>query len=183
METFSGRSWEIPGNVRKLELSKTLVDHKNALVFYQEVSGKSSWSFLTGEPNTKKKKTVTKHQFIALSAVWREKQVCFFGDFFCLSAIFWPHSSAIFHPNTVNPEFFVCTKFSNPSDPRPFVRMKFSYSRWPLRILWLALNFFSMHFIFVRKPTRTKYMKIKCIRNILDLQYPHNFLLPVISIW
>ena len=45
METFSGRSWEIPGNVRKLELSKALVDHKNALVFYQAVSGKSSWSF------------------------------------------------------------------------------------------------------------------------------------------
>ena len=45
METFSSRFWEIPGNVRKLELSKTLVDHKNALVFYQAVSGKSSWSF------------------------------------------------------------------------------------------------------------------------------------------
>ena len=45
METFSGRFWEIPGNVRKLEWSKTLVDHKNGLVFYQTVSGKSSWSF------------------------------------------------------------------------------------------------------------------------------------------
>ena len=56
METFSGRFWEIPGNVRKLELSKTLVDYKNALVFYQAVSGKSSWSFLTGEPNTNKEK-------------------------------------------------------------------------------------------------------------------------------
>ena len=44
-ETFSGRFWEIPGNVRKLETSKTLVDHKNVLVFYQAVSGKSSWSF------------------------------------------------------------------------------------------------------------------------------------------
>ena len=45
METFSGRFWEIPGNARKLELSKTLVDHKNALVFYQAISGKSSWNF------------------------------------------------------------------------------------------------------------------------------------------
>ena len=45
METFSGRFWEISGNVQKLEFSKTLVDHKNALAFYQEVSGKSSWSF------------------------------------------------------------------------------------------------------------------------------------------
>ena len=30
--------------------------------------------------------------------------------------------------------------------------------------------YFSMHFIFVRKPLRTKYTKIKCIRNNLDLQ-------------
>ena len=30
---------------------------------------------------------------------------------------------------------------------------------------------FRMHFIFVRKPLRTKYTKIKCIQNILDLQY------------
>ena len=27
------------------------------------------------------------------------------------------------------------------------------------------------HFIFVRKPSRTKYTKIKCIQNVLDLQY------------
>ena len=30
---------------------------------------------------------------------------------------------------------------------------------------------FRMHFIFVRKTVRTKYTKITCIRNILDLQY------------
>ena len=39
METFLCRFSEIPGNVRKLELSKTLVDYKNTLVFYQAVSG------------------------------------------------------------------------------------------------------------------------------------------------
>ena len=32
-------------------------------------------------------------------------------------------------PYTVNPEYFVRTKFLYPWDPRPFVRMKFSYSR------------------------------------------------------
>ena len=90
METLSDRFWEIPGNVRKLELSKTLVDYKNALVFYQAVSGKSPWSFLTGEPKTNKKKTATKHQFIALLAVWREKQRCFFGDFFVWVPFFDP---------------------------------------------------------------------------------------------
>ena len=37
-----------------------------------------------------------------------------------------------------------------------------------------------LHFIFVQKPLRTKYTKIKCIRNILDLQlfYFDNFLSP-----
>ena len=45
METFSGRFWEIPGNVLKLELLKMLIDHKNTSVFFQAVSGMSSWSF------------------------------------------------------------------------------------------------------------------------------------------
>ena len=31
--------------------------------------------------------------------------------------------------DTVNPEYFVRTKFSYPWDPRPFVRMEFLYSR------------------------------------------------------
>ena len=57
MEIFSCRFWEIPGNVWKLELSKILIDHKNALVFFQAVSGMSSWSFsYTDEPNTNEKK-------------------------------------------------------------------------------------------------------------------------------
>ena len=42
METFSGRFWEIPGNVLKLELLKMLIDHKNTSVFFQAVSGMSS---------------------------------------------------------------------------------------------------------------------------------------------
>ena len=58
------------------------------------------------------------------------------SHFFCLIA-----SLGCFVMGTVNPEYFVCTKFSYPWDPRPFVRTKFSYSRWPLRILWLALDF------------------------------------------
>ena len=45
METFSGRFSEIPGNVLKLEKLKMFIDHKNASVFFQAVSGKSSWSF------------------------------------------------------------------------------------------------------------------------------------------
>ena len=42
-----GQILRVPGNVRKLEWSRTLVDHKNALVFYQgqAVSGKSPCSF------------------------------------------------------------------------------------------------------------------------------------------
>ena len=80
-------------------------------------------------------------------------------------------------PGTVNPEYFVCTKFSYVGNLRPFVRMKFSYSHWPLRIFWLALVF-SRHLIFVRKPPFTKYTKIKCIRNNLDLQYPMFLLQP-----
>ena len=45
MEKFSGGFWEIPENVLKLELLKMLIDHKNTSVFFQAVSGKSSWSF------------------------------------------------------------------------------------------------------------------------------------------
>ena len=45
METFSGRFWEIPGNVLKLELLKMFIDHKNTSVFFQAVSGMSSWRF------------------------------------------------------------------------------------------------------------------------------------------
>ena len=44
------------------------IDHKNTSVFFQAVSGMSSWSFLTDEPNANEKKTATKHQFIALLA-------------------------------------------------------------------------------------------------------------------
>ena len=43
--------------------------------------------------------------------------------------------------STVNPEYFVRTKFLYVRDFRPFVRMKFSCSCWPLRILWLAWAF------------------------------------------
>ena len=59
-----------------------------------------------------------------------------------LTARWWPESSPLAPaPATVNPEYFVCTKFLYAGDLWPFVRMKFLYSRWPLRILWLALSF------------------------------------------
>ena len=68
METFSGRFWEIPGNVLKLELMKMLIDHKNASVFFQPVSGKSSWSFSYRCTQYQWEKTATKHLFIVLLA-------------------------------------------------------------------------------------------------------------------
>ena len=68
IETFSGRFWEIPGNVLKLELLKMLIDHKNVLVFFQAVSGKSSWSFSYRWTQYQWEKTATKQPFIALLA-------------------------------------------------------------------------------------------------------------------
>ena len=44
-----------------------LIDHKNASVFFQAVSGMSSWSFSYRWTQYQwEKKTATKHQFIAL---------------------------------------------------------------------------------------------------------------------
>ena len=99
METFSGRFWEIPGNVLKLELLKMLIDHKNT-----QYSSKQSLKclpevFLTDEPNTNEKKQLLS---ISSSRFYPEKRKIrmFFRLFFRLSAHFRPHSSAIFHPNT-----------------------------------------------------------------------------------
>ena len=68
METFSGRFWEIPGNVLKLEILKMLIVHKNTSVFFRAVSGMSSWSFSYRWTQYQWEKTATKHQFIALLA-------------------------------------------------------------------------------------------------------------------
>ena len=73
--------------------------------------------------------------------------------------------------STVNPEYFVCNKFSYAGDLHPFVLIKFSYSHWPLRILCrcselLLRTLFSYGSRRVRNIT-----KIKCTRIILDLQY------------
>ena len=68
METFSGRFWEIPGNVLKLELLKMLIDHKNTSVFFQAVTGMSSWTFSYRRTQYQWEKTATKRQFIALLA-------------------------------------------------------------------------------------------------------------------
>ena len=72
--------------------------------------------------------------------------------------------------STVNPEYFVCTQFSYPG------LSDLSYA-WNFRTVADRCGYsdllctFHMHSIFVRKPLRTKYTKITCIRNILDLQY------------
>ena len=68
METFSGRFWEIPGNVFKLELLKMLIDHKTPRYSSKQSLECLPEVFLTDEPNTDEKKTATKHQFIALLA-------------------------------------------------------------------------------------------------------------------
>ena len=75
-----------------------------------------------------------------------------------------------FSHTTVNPEYFVRTQFSYPG------LFDLSYA-WNFRTVADRCGFsdllctFRMHFIFVRKPPRTKYTKITCLRNILDLQY------------
>ena len=71
--------------------------------------------------------------------------------------------------NTVNPEYFVRTQFSYPW------LSNLSYA-WNFRTVADRCGFsdllctFRIHFIFVQKPPCTKYTKITCIRNILDLQ-------------
>ena len=99
METFSGRFWKIPGNVLKLELLKILIDHKNTSVFFPAVSGMSSWSFSYRWTQYQWEKNSAESVLRAFSQR-REKQGCFFGYFFRLSAHVRPHSSAIYHPNT-----------------------------------------------------------------------------------
>ena len=81
MDTFSGWFWEIPGNVRKLELSKTLVDHKTPWFSTKQSLESLPEVFLTGEPNINKKKTATKHQFIALLAVEEKNKDVFSAIF------------------------------------------------------------------------------------------------------
>ena len=90
MDTFSFRFWKIPGKVRKLEWSKTSVHHKTPGFSTKQSLESLPEVFLTGEPNTNEKKTARKHQFIALLAVWREKQGCIFGNFFVWVPIFDP---------------------------------------------------------------------------------------------
>ena len=73
---------------------------------------------------------------------------------------------------TVNPEYFVRTKFSYVRDLRPFVRMIFSHSWWPLRILWLALSFSYAFFILygsrgvrnIRNKMHTKYSGFRSLK-------------------
>ena len=89
METFSGRFWEIPGNVLKLELLKMFIDHKTPRYSSKQSLECLPEVFLTDEPNTNEKKTATKHQFIALLAR-EEKNNDVFGLFFVWVPIFDP---------------------------------------------------------------------------------------------
>ena len=77
---FRGRFRDILGNVWKLEWSKIPIDHKNALVFYQTVSGLLPEVFLTGELNTNKEKQLLS---ISSSRFWpfEEKNNVFSATF------------------------------------------------------------------------------------------------------
>ena len=59
----------------KTWIIEMLIDHKNTSVFFQAVSGKSSWSYSYRwtQYQWEKKKTATRHQFIALLA--REEKI------------------------------------------------------------------------------------------------------------
>ena len=90
METFSGRFWEIPGNVLKLELLKMLIDHKNTSVFFQAVSGLSSWSFSYRWSQYQWEKNSYWASVHRAFGQRREKQGCFFRNFFVWVPIFDP---------------------------------------------------------------------------------------------
>ena len=90
METFSGRFWEIPGNVLKLELLKMLMDHRNASVFFQAVSGTSSWGFSYRWTQYQWEKNSYEAFVHCAFSQRREKQGCVFGYFFVWVPIFDP---------------------------------------------------------------------------------------------
>ena len=73
-------------------------------------------------------------------------------------------------PYTVNPEYFVRTQFSYPGLSDLSYARNFRTVADRCRFSGMLCTF-RMHFIFVRNAARTKYTKITCIRNILDLQY------------
>ena len=75
--------------------------------------------------------------------------------------------------NTANPDYFVRTKYSYARDLWLSVHITFLYSCWPVwscnvcaLIPWIEDNFST------EATTYEIYMKVKCIRNILDLQVP-----------
>ena len=90
METFSGRFWEIPGNVLKLELLKMLIDHKTPRYSSKQFLEILLEVFLTDEPNTNEKKTAAKLPFIALLAGEEKNKDVFSAIFFVWVPIFDP---------------------------------------------------------------------------------------------
>ena len=88
----------------------------------------------------------------------------------CVFFFFSSSSAPKTLPYTVNPEYFVRTQFSYPGLSNLSYAWNFRTVAGRCRFSDLHFNF-RMHFIFVRKQPRTKYTKITCIRNILDLQY------------
>ena len=67
-----------------------LIDHKNASVLFQAVSGKSSWRFSYRWTQYQWEKIATQHPFIALLARGRENKGCFSAIFFFSVPIFDP---------------------------------------------------------------------------------------------
>ena len=88
-------------------------------------------------------------------------------QFLRMQQMFWWPNALL---NAVNPEYSVRTQFLYPG-------LSDLSHAWNFLTVADCCGFsdlpctFRMHFIFVRKPSHTKYTKLTCIRNIVDLQY------------
>ena len=95
-------------------------------------------------------------------------------------SIFWRGGGAMVH--AVNPEYFVRTQFSYPglSD----LSYAWNFCSVADRCVYSDLPCtFHMHFIFVRKPPRTKYTKITCIRNIFWIYTNYSNVFLWVCVW
>ena len=101
METFSGRFWEIPGNVLKLAFN---IENVNWSQKRLDILPSSLWKvylkfFLQMNPIPMRKKQLLSIRSSRFQPEKRKTRM-FFRLFFRLSAHLRPHSSAIFRPNT-----------------------------------------------------------------------------------
>ena len=106
METFSGRFWEIPGNMRKIQWIIRNVGWSQKTPWFSSKQSLESHPevFLTGEPNTNNKNSDKASVHRAFSLLKRKTRI--FLAIFSFECQFRPYSSAIFHPNT--PQIFFC---------------------------------------------------------------------------